>query len=297
MDRGSVEAALTLTPAITGSFTWQGEDKVIFAPDDFLTPNTTYTATLAASARAIDGQGALLEDEVWQFRTGDAPRTVDFGYGPNVQVLDASGRRAVQLSVYGGWESPRSTEATQSAQLTLQLYSLDVPQFLDRYSSSFRGIGPSEEQPIETGDLSPAHTWQATLAGVSEIHIPEDVPSGMYVLEARNGPGRDTLIVVLTHHALVIKQAEGQLVTWASTMAHHTPAAGMHLFFYDRDGTLVAEGATEERGLHRTVVPVDTTPLIVVGELDGDLTVSGLGQEWEAGDGWWGWCGSNRSTP
>jgi uncharacterized protein YfaS (alpha-2-macroglobulin family) len=59
----------------------------------------------------------------------------------------------------------------------------------------------------------------------------------------------------------------------------------------------VAEGATEGRGLHRTLVPVDTEPLIVVGELNGDITVSGLGSEWQVGWNWWGWWKTSPSTP
>jgi hypothetical protein len=284
MDKASVEAALVITPSVKGSFEWR-ENTLIFTPHDYFDPNTDYIATLRTLVRDRDGAPAIPEPYRWQFSTPSLPRTVDFGYGPRVQVLDADGRRAVRLTNYG------------KPTVTFRLFHLDVDRFLDRYTSSFRGIGPNEHQTVATGDLALTDSWEQRLERNGEAVIPSALAPGLYVLEAENGPGRDQLIIVLARHALVLKQSGGQLVTWAATIAEHVPAAGMHIRVYDRDGTLVTEGATEGRGLYRTVVPVDPDPLIVIGELNGDITVGGLGNEWQQGEGWWGWWQEDPEPP
>lgn len=84
MDRASVEAAFSLEPAATGTFSWQNNDfRLVFSPDAF-EPLTDYTLTLAESAEGAfgdgldgDGDGNPGGDFVLTFQTGfpdvDAP--------------------------------------------------------------------------------------------------------------------------------------------------------------------------------------------------------------------------------
>ncbi|MFQ6100107.1 MAG: Ig-like domain-containing protein [Anaerolineae bacterium] len=290
MERASVEAAFAITPTVAGSLRWENDSLLIFQPDDFFENGTSYHITLAASARTADGEAVLRRDYGWTFHARPVEGWVSFGYGPNVQVVDADGQRTVQL------------EAKVAQQIELRVYDLSLEQFLDRYCSAFRGIGPSEDRSVETADLPLITRWRQD-PGRTEVALPADLPPGLYVLEARYGTISDQLIIVLSRNALVVKQssvgrgayAQHQVLVWGTRMANHSPVPGMQVRVYDRDGTLVAEGNTEERGLLRTTITVDPQPLIVVGRLGNELTVSGLSNEWEEGGWSWWWKSPPRS--
>ena len=55
MQAASVEAAITGTPALSGSFTWPDEATLVFTPDVPFTPETDLTLTIAASAQSSQG--------------------------------------------------------------------------------------------------------------------------------------------------------------------------------------------------------------------------------------------------
>ena len=84
-----------------------------------------------------------------------------------------------------------------------------------------------------------------------------------------------------------MKQADGHIAAWASQI-DGGPLADMRIRVFARDATLIAEGQTDAQGLFVTQVPIDPQPLIVVGERDGEITASGLSNEWMQG-GWYGW--------
>lgn len=67
MDTGSVEGALSISPARAGTVTWVGYT-LRFDPSGGWAPSTTYTATVAASAEDTEGE-ALGQDVSWQFST------------------------------------------------------------------------------------------------------------------------------------------------------------------------------------------------------------------------------------
>jgi len=57
MDRGSVEAAFSISPEVAGTFAWaDGDTRFTFRPAEPLTPQTDYTVTIAGSALGAAGQ-------------------------------------------------------------------------------------------------------------------------------------------------------------------------------------------------------------------------------------------------
>ncbi|KAF0107556.1 MAG: hypothetical protein FD146_1590 [Anaerolineaceae bacterium] len=70
MERASVEAALTVEPALAGRLTWSDDSIIVFTPDSALPPASTLTFTLGADARAANGQ-ALAAPLTLAFRTAD----------------------------------------------------------------------------------------------------------------------------------------------------------------------------------------------------------------------------------
>ncbi len=287
MDHVSTEAALKITPDIPGTLTWE-HLFLIFKPDrGYLEEFTHYTITVAATAQSIQGKPVLKNDFEYSFETGELQDIASFGYGPNAQVVDAAGRRAVQFVVYDN----------SVDQIGFALHRLTRTQFLDRYSSSFRGVNGWEQMPISLDDSPLVKEWAADITdsrdatgrGVNEVLIPMDVPPGLYILNLNYGHINDQLILLLSNRTLLVKQAEGELVAWV-TDTNDGPAANLPVGVYARDGQLIAQGTTNSEGIFRTQVTKDPQPLIVIAGNENDSTASGLSTEWQSTGGqryWW----------
>jgi uncharacterized protein YfaS (alpha-2-macroglobulin family) len=285
MDEETTAAALEIVPDTVGTVAWR-ETTLIFRPEgDVLVENTPYTVTIGTAATGAEGESILDEPYTWSFRTSELQDLVSFGQGPNAQVLDAAGRRAVQFQIY----------QVEPLPVTFELHELTLEQFLDRYASGFRGVAGWDMAPISTEGADLVKQWQVeTLASerewnnVQEVIIPEDVSPGLYILNLVVGRVNDQLILVLTNNTLLVKEAGGQLVTWATDI-NGEPLAGIEVGVYARNGELIASGQADEGGVFRTRVQRDPQPLIVVARDGEDLTASGLSNEWRGQGGWWGW--------
>lgn len=300
MNQQATEGALSIEPAIAGTFEWL-ETTLIFHPAAGLfTENTDYTITLAETALSADGGTILDTPQSWNFRTGHFQEIANFGYGPNAQVLDANGRRAVQYQVIN-----RDHQTTG-----FELYSLNLEQFLDRYSSNFKTWWPWGEEakpPIDLTGANLVQSWQAQTtpspaewANVQEVIIPTEVSPGLYILNLTVGHLNDQLILVLTENTLAVKEADGQIVAWVTDI-NGDPVAGVNVGVYARNGNLLTAGQADENGVFRTQLPAfeagglpAVEPLIVVARSGDDTTVSGLSGEWQSSYGYRQWWLPNR---
>jgi protocatechuate 3,4-dioxygenase beta subunit len=312
MDRGSVQAALAISPTTTGQLVWRDDDRIVtFQPDPAWLSGVDYEISLAGTARAAGTAQTLGEDRAWAFTTAVAE--VRFGEGPNAQVMNAAGDLAFQFISRG------------ADVVDFRLYPITPTQFLDLYSSGFRGIGPDEPQIVHTDGLTPTVVWRENLQPLdgerydnwqpAEAHMPAEAPPGMYVLAA-GPPAQDQgqLLVVLTRHVLVLKQAlagsgsstQAQIVAWDTELGTGAPVVSATVRLYDRDGTFLAEGLSDADGLLTLDVPGDPGPLLALSfspsptegieGTSGDVTVCGLGNEWSAA-GWWWWWTQPTSRP
>ncbi len=299
MDPARTEAAFQIRPAVAGRFEWQ-ETTLRFLPEEgYLEGETEYTVTITTEAADAQGDPILRRPHTWSFRTGPLREVASFGYGPNAQVVDADGRRAVQFQLFQG----------EPTLLVFELYRLDVDQFLDRYASGFRGVAGFEDRPISTQGAVLVRRWEVRAGGggvgwkergtglarprqgglFREAQIPQDVPPGLYVLNLKAGRLNDQLLLILTRHVVALKQSEGQIVAWVTDInGGSVPNAEVSV--YARDGTLISRGRTDANGLYRTQVSRDPQPLIVVARVGDDLTATGLSNEWlSRGHPWWWW--------
>lgn len=297
MDEAATEAALQIDPPVEGSFSWF-ETTLRFRPSaGFFDENSSYTVTVDATAVSADGDLIMDEPLVWSFTTRTAPEIANFGYGPNAQVLDVNGRRAVQFRM----------ESQDTLPLGFELYRLDLTQFLERYSSNFTTGGDAgRSDAISTADAELVKSWQmetavpqsqeSYAANVQELIIPADVEPGLYILNLTAGRLNDQLILVLTENTIAVKQAEEQIVAWVTEInGDHAP--GIPVGVYARNGDRLAQGVTDDEGIFRTQLqpfaeggPPAIEPLIVVAQNGDDITVSGLSPEWQSDYGsgsWW----------
>ena len=293
MDPASSEAAFQIEPASAGSFSWQ-ETTLIFTPDDgYLAENSSYTVTIAPTALSADGDPVLNEAYTWEFATKALEDVANFGYGPNAQVLDANGRRAVQFQAF----------RRDSLQFNFELYQLSMSQFLDRYDSGFHGwIWQEDVTPIDTEGTELVADWQMTStsplqewANVQETLIPDNVPPGLYILNLVAGNVNDQLILVISENAIAVKQADEQLLVWVTDI-NGAPVANAAVTVYARNGSVITSGQANEEGLFATELlsfaeggPPATTPLIVAAQVGNDITLTGLSGEWQSSGGYYDW--------
>ncbi len=302
IDETSVKAAFAITPTVGGKFSFL-TDGFTFTPGEPLTPSETYTVTLSTDLLDEEGDVFLNQPYQWSFFTDQPQPLASFGSGANAQVLDVDGRRALQLQLFNGHQQNAASTPDIPISLSFNLYALDREQFLDRYASGFRGVAGNENAPIATDDLPLVQSWQMEATGfgpedyarVVETQIPDDVPTGFYVLDLHDGSSEfastDQLIVLLTRHVVMLKQIEGELAAWVTNINAEANAgiAGATVGVYARDGELLAEGTTDADGILRSEVPIDPQPLIVLAEVETeeglDVTATGLSNEWSAGGG------------
>lgn len=288
VDPTAFAAAFHLTPTATGNWEWTDGGRVArFRPPDGWTIGTSYQARLSPLSGS-DGTALLTQPLAWHFAVQATSDSINFGYGPNVQVLDAAGPRRIQ---YASW--------SQVSCGTFSLYQLPPERLLADYSSAFKG-----ETPIPIEGLPLVRQW---LAGddSGEVALPADIPPGLYVLAGGNSTGYgDRLIVVLTHYSLILKEATvgagtnawHQVAGYVSRIADGAPRGGAAVRLYDRSGRLYGQATTDDQGRFQTAVIGDTDPLLALGEIDGEVTLCGFGPEWNAQGGWYSWWGW-QTTP
>jgi uncharacterized protein YfaS (alpha-2-macroglobulin family) len=300
VNTASAQAAFQIEPNTPGKLQWQG-NRLEFIPEGLLQFASAYTVTLGTEALDMQGRQLLEQPLSWRFQTQaydyGPPAEVSFGdYGPNAQVLDLNGRRAIQFITNRG---PSSVD--------FGLYRLSLAQFLERYSSGFKGVAGYERIPISLEGAARQAQWQVDTSvkgagyqkNVFESILPSEAPAGVYILDMQAGQSSAQLIVVLTRNTLVVKQVEGQLVVWVSDINGNC-IPGARVSIYARDSVLLEQGRSNQDGIFRTQVGRDPQPLIVVAEdsraltgrdIEGtDVTVSGLSNEWQNSyNPWWGW--------
>ncbi len=287
-DRQSVEAAFHISPTVSGTFEWEG-NQVRFVPTEGFLSSRFYQVSLEPTAQTIDGRPLLRNPLHWKLFIGQSGATVTFGYGPNVQVVDAAGPRRIQFSRWSSLSCP-----------LFELYQLSPERLLSDYTSSIKG-----DSTISIEGLPLVRRW---LAGGSndEVALPDDLPPGLYVLSVSGSTGQgDRLLVILTHYALILKEAstglganaQHQVTGYATSISTNQPVSGMTIRLYDRSGRLYGQGQTDGQGRFETTVIGDTDPLLALGEVAGEIALCGFGPEWDALGDPWSWRGWLTNPP
>ncbi len=287
MDPTSTENAFEVSPAAQGTFLWEG-NKLIFHAGSSLQIGTTYTVTLRTTAKDTDGHRVLAEPYTWSFRilySTDRSEVVFSTEGPNAQVVDTDGRRAIQLI----------TRDAKSVRFTL--YGMELMEFAQRYAESFGQRYWYDTLTIDTSGLEPVTSWQATFAdtGIEEVLIPANVPPGLYVMDASSGDTiYDQLFVILTGNTLVVKRTSDELFIWASDINGES-LPDYEIRLYSSRGEMIRQGVTNQDGVYRTTVPSGYEAMFVAGRDGSDVTISGFSYPWSSSGNWYYWWSTNTT--
>lgn len=75
MDPATTASAVSIAPAISGTLTWAGERILVFAPNIYFLPATTYTVTVGSGA--LDLAGNPLTPAAWSFHISSMEESLD----------------------------------------------------------------------------------------------------------------------------------------------------------------------------------------------------------------------------
>lgn len=287
MNQASVEAAFVLSPTMRGEFVW-ANNQLSFAPEaGYFAENTAYTLHLQPTLTDAGGEALLTEARAWSFETGQLPDVVSFGYGPNAQVIDADGPRAIQFRVH----------EREAAVVTFDLYRLNQAQFINRYNTGFRVRQDQWQTPptIDAQSLVLQHSWQMDVSDAARqvtwennrpqtTTLPADLAPGLYLLNLTGQHLNDQLFVLVTHYALAIKQGEGEILAWVNAV-NGQPAPEVEVTAFHASGTSLAHCRTNASGVCRLPLGA-ATPLLVFAGVGDDVAMAGLSGGWNSPQGY-----------
>lgn len=290
MDYESVEASFEMTPPIPGYFTWE-ENTMFYNFSTSLTRNTDYSVSLTPGLRNYDGDIVLRHPFGWTFNSGYIPKIGQFGeYGAKIQIVDHDGLRPVE---FGLMSSDRTRIIFGMHTITYgqlaRLMTLD-PGFRNPTLTQL-GI---EEDPDFTFEITANIPGERT--DVKRVSIPEDVPTGIYILTLTiDGQVQDQIVIVLTHYSLVLKHANEQLIAWA-TDNDGSPAPDLSVRVYDNQGRHILNGQTDMNGFFETSLsPEIDVGMVLVYDNQGDTSIAGAHSIW-GGSVSYGWFRSASAT-
>ncbi|MDJ0752877.1 MAG: MG2 domain-containing protein [Ardenticatenaceae bacterium] len=288
MDKSATESQFNISPELSGQITWEGEAKMVFEPEErFMAHYTEYTVSLR-EAFSAEGEQLLDQPYTWNFRTQSFEVQGGFGWGPNIQQLQADGPRSVQFFV----DLPLGSETE------FELLGLNQAQFIERYSSGFRGVAGYDKKLISLQGTTPVTTWSHTVVespveygNVQETNIPGDIPTGLYILNLRiNDLLTDQLLVTIGEQTMTVKRGDAQLTTWVSDFSGNN-LPDTPVFIVDRSGQEIASGRTDSNGVYIVDLEgVNVEPLMVIAGEEENQLVTGLTYEWRSSQGsrrWW----------
>ncbi len=284
MNRASVEAAFTVSPAVTGELRWVSDREFYLIPRNPMALKALYEARLGTGALDSAGRAILTGPYAWSFTTWETDPQIRFSYGVPIQLVTPASGRGVPVQV--GY--PR-------LDLDVVIYRLDEPGFVRRAS----GLQSGDGAVIDVTGL-PVHasfnTFVDSFDKSGEITFPTGTPPGLYVVEASHLRVKSARsLVVFSDFALVGKVGLSELTFWATTVPGGQPAPGASVRVYDKTGSLLGNGATDEIG--GATFPRNPAATFAAATSGGQTTMLGLESPWLSQRTYWWWDGNYVSQP
>ena len=249
-------------PVTTDYYGWSQKVKVMA---DFQ-PRTTYRVTVKAGLPMADGK-VTKEEFRRTFKTGDRPASVAFA--ARGRYLPPAGRRAIAIDTVNVTNLECRIRPVPRANI-VQLLAREE----DRYRRYYGGGGDSEETKDISGEpivkkfrLSPRINEKITTP--LEIRDMDGVSAnGVYLVSAKDAGDSSSdeiyRLVCLTDIGLSVRQTEGCVYVWATSLTQGKPIAGLLVSVYGANNVMVGEGITDADGWCACDVAKDADAFAVV---------------------------------
>lgn len=203
MDRQSTQDSFSVTPPISGNFTWENSRKVIFDPSQDLAKNANYKIIISKNAKTADGQ-ILSEDVTFSFTTigfvmaskfspangatnvaNDAAVSVTFNQA--VDHASAEGKFSISPSITGsfGWSGDTLTfqhsEFASNTKYTIEfaggVKTINGLDSKDKFSTAFTTKIPSTSITVPSYKQAHMYSCMAVAArnalAYKGVHVSE----------------------------------------------------------------------------------------------------------------------------
>ncbi|MEM7537843.1 MAG: MG2 domain-containing protein [Chloroflexota bacterium] len=221
---------------------------------------------------------------------------ITFGVGNAIQVVDPDGLNYIPL-----WIS-------EGAPIDVTLYPISVERFFNDYRSSDSFYQDANADQIwDVTDLAVQSQWQIDITPENtsnhlvRVVLPDETPSGLYIIEANQDGDRQMAMMSVGRHVLMLKEGnQGQVVAWVSNLQQGVPVADATVTVYSDDKTMLTQGTTDENGVAKLDVGNQTPYMVTAVMTDSDglqeITVAGMTREWrhyesydyQFSSHWWG---------
>lgn len=326
IDRAATAATLQISPPLRGTGTWQ-DAMFVFTPDaGYLSPRTNYTVSLSPVVKNQANESVFFEPISWQFMTEHLTIWADFGAGSKVQSVAADGERTVHLQRNPNIFPPDMYQMTNSSPamneplvgeippvVDLALYPLTNVQIEEilaksEIASNFQFVSPELhfELPVPVArwtaplwppsvDLSSPSSSLGYTSGSSRITtaIPPTVAPGAYLLRIETGYVNDQLLVLVTDHAIVMKQERDEVLLWVDKLPG-TKVASVPLAIFGAQGKPLVTATTDAAGFLRAPLAATEEPYYVVAyqpsaedERGEIVALTGSTANWRSPDALW----------
>ena len=245
---------------------YYGWSQTVILKADFQ-PRTTYRVTAKAGLPLADGR---VTKQVFRrtFTTGDRPPSVAFA--ARGRYLPPAGRRAIAIDTVNVTNLACAIRPVPCANI-VQLLAREE----DRYRRYYGGGGDSEETRDIAGKAV-VKKFRLPKRLNEKITTPLDIrdedgvsANGVYLVSACNGSDdspSDAVyrLVCLTDIGLSVREVEGCVYVWATSLTRGTPIAGLLVSVYGANNVLVGEGITDADGWCACDVEKDADTFAVV---------------------------------
>ncbi|MFZ5819103.1 MAG: Ig-like domain-containing protein [Chloroflexota bacterium] len=244
----------------------------------YYTPETDYT--LALSPALADRWGQALDREfALEFRTAAAKPSLGVPYWGNAFFVrpdeaalqaNAVNLQSVDVSVAAITLDDFRSLSGSSGYENMQTFT---PQNPLAYSQTY-DLPPSRSQAIALPLAAEEETLAPGVYYVSvdspQLHQAMGAAGNDFAVSARPaGQGRNVYLVVASNVNLTFKNGATDALVWATDLRDNTPVADAPLAVYDEQGTLLASGQTDNKGLWQGDIPpqrYSPTLLAVLGQ-------------------------------
>lgn len=272
----SATVQLETNPGLGGAWSWPDARTLVITPGNGCFPGgLDYDVIVKGGVLNPAGETVLAEDAYFRFATADYQDLVHFGWGADVDTVQASGDRHLPFALYRAASMP----------LQASIYQLTQEQFFDLTETIRYTSYPS--QRVRTGYLTKLQSWELTVNPpttpyfeLRDLVLPAELPPGFYLVELTAAAITRQLPIVLTDNRLVVKESPTQIMAWVTDFESR-PQIGATVSVYSAEGQLLHEGLTANDGVYQWnsdgVLP---DPLFVTARIGDDTTITVLNDLW-----------------
>lgn len=289
--RPTAEKAFSISPAVPGVFRWetnpQGRDILVYALDALLSSGQQYTVQVDASVKDGQGEPVTLTPFQENFSVSEwAYMSTTFGQeGSNIQVVDASGLRRIQVA---------ADEKTVFSAYRFELIdfaNLYAKYYSPRRSQNVRDIPiPAQDKPVAIWSGVKIREGDDDYYPGTETTLPAGMEPGLYILNmSEDGRLLDQLFLVVSRNTLVVKQSGWEMQAWV-TDNRGRPVPNAEIRVYNAKSEKIREGKSDENGLYRVPLQESDQPVLVSARLRSpdDVTLAGFSGVWRTYEGYGG---------